>query len=238
MNVIQYPALRYFDVTDGRRIDAIVMHHTAGVKAGDLWTLSGRDRRHKVSCHYYVTKLGEIFQLVRDQDIAWHAGVSALNGEPNVGRFSLGVEMENLGNGRDPYPQDQLNAVVWLARNKVQEYSVPRERLVRHLDVALPPGRKNDPRGFPWLWFLDRVYAPAAENIIAPDLFRVIWRTPLRRGPEVRDNIVEYIKPGDIVPGALVVGEVVKGKNQWIHRADGLGFVFAAATEPITVARP
>jgi hypothetical protein len=135
-----------------------VMHATGGVKTGDLWTLSGRDRRHLVSVHYYVTKLGEIYQLVQDKDVAWHAGISFWQGENDVNRFSLGVEMENLNDGRDPYPQSQIDAVLWLVRNKVQQYKIPRSRLVRHAQVALPPGRKSDPRGFPWDSFVGQVY--------------------------------------------------------------------------------
>src|SRR3712207_266125 len=52
-SIIQYPALphAYASLSPGRRIDMIILHSTAGIKAGDLFTLSGRDRRHLVSCH-------------------------------------------------------------------------------------------------------------------------------------------------------------------------------------------
>lgn len=160
-SIIQYPALpsAYTSQRPGRRIDMVVMHATGGVKTGDLWTLSGRDRRHLVSVHYYVTKLGEIYQLVQDKDVAWHAGVTFWQGESDCNRFSIGVEMENLNNGKDPYPQAQIDAVVWLVRNKVQQYKIPRSRLVRHAEIALPPGRKTDPRGFAWERFVSQVYA-------------------------------------------------------------------------------
>ncbi|PLS78460.1 MAG: N-acetylmuramoyl-L-alanine amidase [Chloroflexi bacterium] len=159
-SIIQYPALpsAYSAQKPGRRVDMIVMHSTGGVKTGDLWTLSGRDRRHLVSIHYYITKLGEIYQLVQDKDVAWHAGVSFWQGENDVNRFSIGIELENLNNGRDTYPQAQIDAALWLVRNKVQEFKIPRSRLVRHAQVALPPGRKSDPRGFPWDSFAGQVY--------------------------------------------------------------------------------
>ncbi len=158
--IIQYPALpsAYSPQKLGRRIDMIVMHSTGGVKTGDLWTLSGRDRRHLVSVHYYITKLGEIYQLVQDKDVAWHAGVSFWQGENDVNRFSIGVELENRNDGRDQYPQPQIDAALWLVRNKVQQYKIPRSRLVRHAQVALPPGRKRDPRAFPWDTFIGQVY--------------------------------------------------------------------------------
>ena len=139
-----------------RRIDMVVLHSTAGTRQGDLYTLSGRDRRHLVSAHYYVTKLGEIFQLVQDKDIAWHAGVSYWQGEANCNRFSLGIELENLNDGKDKYPQSQLDAALWLMQTKVHQYRIPRSRFVRHLDVA--PRRKVDPRAFPWDSFKAEVY--------------------------------------------------------------------------------
>ncbi|HEX6288615.1 MAG TPA: N-acetylmuramoyl-L-alanine amidase [Herpetosiphonaceae bacterium] len=183
--IISYPALpsAYTTHKPGRRIDMLILHATGGVKTGDLWTLSGRDRRHLVSTHYYVTKLGEIYQLVQDKDIAWHAGVSYWQGESDCNRFSLGVEMENLNDGRDTYPQAQQDAVLWLVRNKVQQYKIPRSRLVRHAQVALPPGRKSDPRGFPWDSFISRVYSdiPPGPNPppTPPPSPNVILRTAL-----------------------------------------------------------
>lgn len=169
-SIIQYPALpsAYTALKPGRRIDMIVMHSTGGVKTGDLWTLTGRDRRHLVSIHYYITKLGEIYQLVQDKDISWHAGISFWQGESDVNRFSIGIELENLNNGVDPYPQAQQDAVLWLVRNKVQQYKIPRSRLVRHAQVALPPGRKSDPRGFPWETFVGKVYADIQPGPPAP----------------------------------------------------------------------
>ena len=93
--ITAYPAMAYAfeSMPPGRRIDMIVLHATAGTRVGDLYTLSGRDRRHLVSCHYYITKLGEIFQMVQDKDIAWHAGVSYWQGEAMCKKFSLGVEL-------------------------------------------------------------------------------------------------------------------------------------------------
>jgi N-acetylmuramoyl-L-alanine amidase len=159
--IISYPALpsAYTAQPSGRRIDMLVLHATGGVKTSDLWTLSGRDRRHLVSTHYYVTKLGEIYQLVQDQDIAWHAGVSYWQGESDCNRYSLGIELENLNDGRDLYPQAQQDALLWLTRSKIRQYNIPRSRLVRHAQIALPPGRKSDPRGFPWDSFAAQVYS-------------------------------------------------------------------------------
>ena len=166
--ITPYPAMAYAfeSMPPGRRIDMIVLHATAGTRVGDLYTLSGRDRRHLVSVHYYVTKLGEIFQLVQDKDIAWHAGVSYWQGESSCNRFSIGIELENLNNGQDKYPLNQIEAVQWLSQTKVRQYRIPRSRFVRHVDIA--PRRKSDPRGFPWDTFKANVYLGLGDEPPAP----------------------------------------------------------------------
>ena len=171
--ILPYPALPSAYQPGGatpRRLDMIVLHATGGAKAGDLRTLSGRDRTHLVSAHYYITKLGEIYQLVQDRDIAWHAGISFWEGEGNCNNFSLGVELENWNNGVDRYPQAQIDAAVWLCREKVRAYGIRRTRLVRHSDVA--PGRKQDPRNFPWESWKAQVFQnqPAPPPLPTPPL--------------------------------------------------------------------
>ena len=185
--IIPYPAMAHaFDAQPpgARRIDMIVLHATAGTRQGDLYTLSGRDRRHLVSCHYYITKLGEIYQLVQDKDIAWHAGVSYWQGESSCNRFSLGIELENLNDGNDKYPQPQMDAALWLMQTKVRQYAIPRSRFVRHLDVA--PRRKVDPRGFPWESFKSEVYRNIPDEPPAPPQPQVPPEV------ELRDALIDY----------------------------------------------
>lgn len=144
-------------------IRALVVHATAGRAPGDLaWLRKGGDERRPVSCHYYIDKAGRVSQLVQDGDTAWHAGRSrwSLDGRAVEGlnAASLGIELENLNSGRDPYPEAQLAAAAELSRLLVRRYGIPRGQLVRHLDIS--PGRKTDPAGFPWAAFVARVYAP------------------------------------------------------------------------------
>lgn len=147
-------------------IRAIVIHATAGRGPGDLgWLRKGGDERRPVSCHYYIAKSGAISQLVKDEDTAWHAGRSrwTIDGRmaEQLNSVSIGIELENLNSGRDPYPAAQLAAAVALTRELVRRYDVPRGQLVRHLDIS--PGRKTDPAGLPWPAFVAQVYAGQGE---------------------------------------------------------------------------
>lgn len=148
-------------------IRAIVIHATAGSSPGDLaWLRQGGDEQRPVSCHYYIDKSGKVSQLVKDEDTAWHAGVSrwTIDGQvvTDLNSVAVGIELENLNTGRDPYPEAQVAAAVALTRELAQRHTIPREQLVRHLEIS--PGRKTDPAGFPWASFVAQVYPaqPAA----------------------------------------------------------------------------
>ena len=62
------------------RVDTsiLVIHATAGLMPGTLSWLT--NLKSGVSCHYLITKKGEIYQLVKDEDVAWHAGKSEWRG--------------------------------------------------------------------------------------------------------------------------------------------------------------
>ncbi|ABU56345.1 N-acetylmuramoyl-L-alanine amidase [Roseiflexus castenholzii] len=149
----------------GRPISMIVLHATAGTARSALAWLTNPAAR--VSAHYLIDKAGQIYRLVPDEYAAWHAGRAAWRGETAINEVSLGIELENANNGRDPYPTAQLSALIRLTREKVAQYRIAPDMVVRHLDVAVPRGRKNDPAGFPWTEFLQHIFAET--TIAAPD---------------------------------------------------------------------
>jgi hypothetical protein len=133
-------------------INCLVLHHGAGTRKSDLATLCSASSR--VSAHYYVCRDGTIYQLVPDSRVAWHAGVSALNGRTDCNEFSLGIETEHTtdpkaGPVHHDWPQAQLASLAWLCQIKMAQYGIPTNRIVSHRAVALPIGRKTDPHDPP-----------------------------------------------------------------------------------------
>jgi N-acetylmuramoyl-L-alanine amidase len=132
-------------------IDTIVLHHTAGP------TLAGTVKwftmpESKVSAHFTVGKDGSIVQMVSCLNRGWHAGVSTdYKGRTNVNDFSIGIEIVNVGDGKDPYPEAQIKAVELLCEVLVDFY--PIRQITSHEFIGEPEGRKNDPIDFPWSRF-------------------------------------------------------------------------------------
>jgi N-acetyl-anhydromuramyl-L-alanine amidase AmpD len=187
---------------------AIVLHATAGRYPGDYdWLRQGGSSSAPVSIHYYIRKNGDISRMVDDEDIAWHAGRSTwvIDGKQvsygiGLNPYSLGIELENWNNGRDPYPPEQYASVVWLANTLITSYDIPQSQLVRHLDIA--PQRKTDPAGFPWEQFVSDVYGtkvPTPEPYRAPHWYRIApgGTTNIRYQPRVTpDNIAMQLQAG------------------------------------------
>jgi|GEM_PF-464147 len=182
----------HFEPGNATRIRMIVMHSTAGNAPGDYnWLRQGGSDQKPVSVHYYVDKAGNISQMVDDQNRAWHAGVSTwpVDGHTVNGcnPVSVGIELENRNTGRDPYPQPQYNAALELVRALVAKYRVPRQQLVRHLDIS--PGRKTDPAGFPWERFVSQVYQAAPTPAATPD--STPTPEPLQPSQQLRKLLVD-----------------------------------------------
>lgn len=146
---------------NGRAISMLVLHATAGRSASDIHELTDNNRplKDRVSAHYYVLKNGVIFRLVDEDRAAWHAGISSWGNKnsEDIQLESIGIEMENLNNGIDPYPKEQMDAVVALSADIVSRYKITDQNVVRHMDIA--PKRKTDPAGFDWSSFKRRISA-------------------------------------------------------------------------------
>lgn len=110
----------------GRTIDTIVLHNTAGTLAPSLQRL--QDPNAQVSAHYAVDRGGEVYQLVDEKNVAWHAGNRDVNAR------SIGIEIVAY-NGALGMTNEQEKAVVALIRGLVKKYKIKRENIVPHRKV-------------------------------------------------------------------------------------------------------
>ena len=53
--------------------------------------------KSKVSCHYLINRKGKIIQMVKDKNIAWHAGKSKWKEFVNINLNSIDIERVKKG---------------------------------------------------------------------------------------------------------------------------------------------
>lgn len=149
-----------------------VVHHTAGTKSLPI-IVNGRPDLAGPLANAHFPKDGTVnlvsggrcnhagagAQAVLDRarlDLA-PRGPAAMLAYPDgpVGNgFAYGFELENLGDGRDPWPEPQLNAAALAAALLCRQHRWSANRWVGHLEWTR---RKVDPRGFGMSAFRDRV---------------------------------------------------------------------------------
>lgn len=145
----------------GHPVRVCIIHASIGGLQSTLNWLC--DPVNRVSAHYVISKAGTLYQLVPETLAAWHAGDALWQGETAINECSIGIELINSTGmrnfiGQDPYPEVQIARLVDLALNLKSRY--PGIAFARHLDVAIPKGRKSDPAGFAWMAFKERLTPP------------------------------------------------------------------------------
>lgn len=171
---------------DKRKIDTVVIHHISAIGWGNEdfleqyaeqiqafekdHAVADAERKYDwrfcrkvlelygVSAHYLIDRKGTIYQLVRDNDVAFHAGVSKMPAPDNresVNDFSIGIELVSSHPDDDPavrndrnqaYTEDQYIALNRLLIDLALRHGIASANLVGHETIA--PGRKKDPGPF------------------------------------------------------------------------------------------
>lgn len=150
-SITQRPAARgNFTYSNRTYINMIVIHKAEGENAAGWFANPAASG----SAHYDVHKNGRIYQSVQDDDIAWHAGNSSINGR------SIGIEHGGFSARADTTTiqyQNSARLVAYLC----DRYRIPvdRRHIIAHAEVPHPrlPGvfggvsRHWDP-GPHWRW--------------------------------------------------------------------------------------
>ena len=76
--------------------DMIILHYTAGVDAGASANFLAR-ADVAASAHLVIGRDGQLIQLVPFNIEAWHAGESCYEGRCELNHYSIGIELDNLG---------------------------------------------------------------------------------------------------------------------------------------------
>ena len=108
-------------------------------------------KKYEVSSHYLISRTGKIIQLVKDNNIAWHAGISNWFKFKNLNKNSIGIELENKGHqyGYQTFPSKQIVQLIKILKILKRKFKIKNINITGHSDIA--PNRKIDPgEKFPW----------------------------------------------------------------------------------------
>jgi hypothetical protein len=137
-----------YSLSKNRNIDTIIIHSSYNALGGDVYGLAKLIEEYKsygVSPHYLIDRSGNIYQLVSDQNIAYHAGESKMpDGRTNVNNFSLGIEIMTTEN--DNPSNAQYSSLMSLIGQIKKNHKIT--SILGHNQIA--PGRKTDPWNFNW----------------------------------------------------------------------------------------
>ena len=144
-------------------VQLIVLHHTATApNTGAAVARYFQNPAAQVSAHEVVDTNGDRYHCVDWSRRAWHAGSGSWRGHTDTNSISLGIEIVNRGNRKDPWPDVQLRTVARLIRQMRAKYpTIARENIVDHEMVS--SAGKVDLRGdFPagrLMWMVLHPYA-------------------------------------------------------------------------------
>lgn len=210
MQIQQAPSPNFKAGRKGRKIIAIVNHITAGLMPGTLSWLRNPDA--KASAHYLITKKGEIYQLVKDEDTAWHAGIVdhpdwALYDGSNPNYYTVGIEHEALAG--EPLNEEQYRASLWLHQQLIVKWGIPIDinHIIGHYRID-SINRRNDPGPrFPW----DRLFRELKgedEEVLTP-VKVVLNGAPLPNGFIIQDHTYVPVRAIAEALGAKVSWDAV-----------------------------
>lgn len=137
-----------FKTTEGRKIDTIIIHTSyddIGLIPYNTEGLIKEYKQYKVAPHYLIDRNGQIYQLVEEKDVAYHAGVSQMaDGRKDVNEFSIGIELMNTKIGQ--MTDEQYEALNLLIKDIKSRQKI--EYVLGHNEVAT--NRKDDPWNIDW----------------------------------------------------------------------------------------
>ncbi|MCF8474317.1 MAG: N-acetylmuramoyl-L-alanine amidase [Emcibacter sp.] len=147
--MIPYPSPNFDDRPIDQEIKYLILHYT-GMATGKEALERLCDVQAKVSAHYLIEEDGEIFSLVPEDKRAWHAGVSAWEGNRDINGLSIGIELVNPGHDSPnykgnyrPFPEAQMRNLITLCQDILLRHDIKPWHVLGHSDVA--PLRKCDP---------------------------------------------------------------------------------------------
>lgn len=220
-----YTAINYT-----RTIKYVVIHTVEGSALGAAsWF---QNPSSQVSAHYIVGFQGEIYQCVKDKDIAWHAGNWTYNTQ-SIGIEHAGYTYQNQWTEAMYQKSAQLTA--WIC----ETYGIPKTHqfIIGHVEV--PGATHTDPGPyFDWDKYIAYVNNTTPTPPPAVTLPKAMKGTAdslnVRSGPSTTNSIIGTIPAGQAYVAIAASGSwnkiYYKGNTGWAHS----GYLAAVNNAPVS----
>lgn len=171
--------INFTDKDSTERIKYIVIHYFGGLATASNLAKYWARTYAGASAHYAVGHEGEIFQIVEDDDVAWHCGATSYKHATCRNTNSIGIEMAvkkkdtSTQNATDKdwyFTPETVTAAVELTRALMKKYGVPAENVIRHYDVTgkiCPNPYYYNLFESTWQTFKAAISAPEAQDAAA-----------------------------------------------------------------------
>lgn len=176
-------------------INMVVVHDIEGPASAGISIFQTKGAN--VTAHYIVGGDGKVYQLVREHNVAWHAGNRTIN------HHAIGIETHGYAYRPGWYNATIYEAEAKLIRNITTRYNIPRDRkhIIGHFEVPDPrdptkfggAGGHTDPGPF-WDW----------------DSFMTLVRNDAKL---VSMSAPPVIRPGEVLP--VTVSLQNTGDDSW-----------------------
>ncbi len=173
-------AVNYSTAWRGKgQITTIVVHTIQGSYKGAIsWFLNPKS---KVSSHYVLGKNGEVTQMVKEKDIAWHVG--SANG------YTIGLEHEGYVSDPKWVTPEMLDASAKLTCYLVKKYDLKATKTHIKGHVELPNQSHTDPgKYWPWASYLKKVQDCVGGKVEPPPKAGCCELKVKKSGSTVIDN--------------------------------------------------
>lgn len=104
------------------------------------------------SYHFYITRTGKVIQLLDTKYEGGHAGLSYWKKHYDMNKYSIGICLQDMKTNY--YTKEQYKSLTKLVVYLQHLYpDSTSQEILTHAKIALPRGRKSDPKGFNWETF-------------------------------------------------------------------------------------
>ncbi|MET9806743.1 N-acetylmuramoyl-L-alanine amidase [Streptomyces halstedii] len=134
---------RRADRPDDYAVDRVIIHVTQGSYASAVRVF--QDPSHRAASHYVVGKDGRVTQMIRELDVAYHAGNRSFN------ERSVGIEHEGFVDRPQDFTREMYESSARLTASICARHGIPvdREHVIGHVEV---PGTDHTDPGPHWDW--------------------------------------------------------------------------------------